>query len=747
MISIKSKIALTAVVLLPSLCAAMPLTLMPGWNLAGNGSSVEINVSSLMGDKSKITSVWKWNKTKNIWAFYTPSLDAATLATYAASKGYEVLDTILPKEGYWVNSTYSGSINDTTAIPPVIGSTSPALQEADLIFGWNLVANSNNINPSQLNTVMRQNLGAAGKAIITAWSWDASNSKWRFYATSLESQGGTSLADYIKSKDYLPYSIASTSTDGFWLNVGVGSPVATSPALALDSAKAFMNTMRSNIKALSATDISLQTELQATSDELKNKLAPIATSNINALRVVHDAIIFWNDVVKNPSTPFTATLPLYTSGYNYAGAPPSGTCTLYLDPNYTTVAFAKDEAKYISCEIGDAYNDIIPATDSNGYIKDCNLPGDWCYTQWSTRIRINPDALNLDKFNVFTQTRESVFTLPATTGMPYDETRTNYGAAFPGNVAVLLITRDASGSIIGVNMQGELSPAYTITNNWYSFYDPILNTWYGKPNTKVTIYGDKHNIAINENLSHPVPGVDKYSFYGSTELIKNGLSESYLNLLDGSYFQSSSNSIALFQNSNLPIQDGSHEMLLKLNGGTSMIQYSGDLKLASFSPDVSLTQYKPRTLQFLGAVSRYGVPFLNGSISIESQNYEHFNETLPPSNINYFNTHSSIMGSISIPTRLPLNFSLVSNQLNSGYGFLSTMDSSGQFTQGSLIVNLSSYDKLNVKVTTLQSTDGVQLNIDKSQLYYTITYNGALQGVYNTITGEISYVDGTYEIY
>ena len=74
---------------------------MPGWNLAGGGSS--LIVAATFGNAANVSTVWKWNSSAGKWAFYTPSL-ADGGASYAASHGYDFLTTIDGGEGYWVNA-------------------------------------------------------------------------------------------------------------------------------------------------------------------------------------------------------------------------------------------------------------------------------------------------------------------------------------------------------------------------------------------------------------------------------------------------------------------------------------------------------------------------------------------------------------------------------------------------------------------------------------------------------------------
>ena len=98
--------------------------LVSGWNLAGNNTTAPIDPVTLFGNTttplsgitSQIVTVWKWDAVNAGWMFYAPSLTSTALATYAASKSYGVLTTILPGEGFWINSAAALSL----ALPPVI---------------------------------------------------------------------------------------------------------------------------------------------------------------------------------------------------------------------------------------------------------------------------------------------------------------------------------------------------------------------------------------------------------------------------------------------------------------------------------------------------------------------------------------------------------------------------------------------------------------------------------------------------
>ena len=193
--------------------AQVALNLSTGWNLLGNSSAAPIGVAATFGNAANITTVWRWNESGSKWALYAPSMTASALTTYAQSKGYDVLTSIAPKQGFWVNAASAVTLNG----PLANGVT---LVAGDLQPGWNLVGSADNKTPSQLHQALSSSLNAAGKAMVSAWAWDAQNRNWKFYAPSLEAQGGTALADYITNKGYLPFSTALSTADGFWLNIG-----------------------------------------------------------------------------------------------------------------------------------------------------------------------------------------------------------------------------------------------------------------------------------------------------------------------------------------------------------------------------------------------------------------------------------------------------------------------------------------------------------------------------------------------
>ncbi len=180
-----------------------PLDLKQGWNLLGNSLSSPINVKTSFGSQTNVVTLWKWNALSRTWAFYAPSLDAnGTLSSYAASKGYSVLDTINPGEGYWVNSTVASAMGNQSG-------TGMSLGAASLNIGWNLSATGDAVTPAAFSS-------STGN-ITTLWAWDNSNNSWYFFAPSLHANN--TLASYIASKGYQGFGTQTLGSGrGFWIN-------------------------------------------------------------------------------------------------------------------------------------------------------------------------------------------------------------------------------------------------------------------------------------------------------------------------------------------------------------------------------------------------------------------------------------------------------------------------------------------------------------------------------------------------
>lgn len=233
-------LAVAAALGMPGFAAAVQVNV--GWTLAGNGRNAVIDVASTFGTKSTpvagisdgITTVWKWDAVNAKWAFFTPTMDSNQLATYSASKGYAVLKSILPGEGYWVNASKPVTVPDPVGQPFL-------LNKWNLTGGWNLVSTGANVTPGQFSTAI------APFTATTVWAWDPVSAGWYFYAPSLNANG--TLASYITSKGYKTFTPPLADGLGFWVNRAAvtGSPTASLPPL--DQAKQMFAELRTTVNS------------------------------------------------------------------------------------------------------------------------------------------------------------------------------------------------------------------------------------------------------------------------------------------------------------------------------------------------------------------------------------------------------------------------------------------------------------------------------------------------------------------
>ena len=192
------------------------LRVVPGWNLLGNPVNQSIAVATQFGDTTQVNSVWKWDSTAAKWQFYTPALSATELQSYAASQGYAVLSEIQAGDGFWVNAKVQADLGTVTG-------AAINLRQSSLATGWNLMATASAITPQDFNLSLSTTPPTAGQVpvnLTSLWAWDAVQSRWYFYAPSLQAQGGNALTDYVNSQNYADF-LATGKTlgqgQGFWV--------------------------------------------------------------------------------------------------------------------------------------------------------------------------------------------------------------------------------------------------------------------------------------------------------------------------------------------------------------------------------------------------------------------------------------------------------------------------------------------------------------------------------------------------
>ena len=198
-----------------------------GWSLVGNPFSTALPVGSVFGTKEapksgvtdNVLTVWQWDAAKARWQFFTPTLTADELASYVASKNYDLLTELSPGAGAWVNLKAAQS-------PSLRISGKPMTRNIDdLPSAWslNILATTTKVDDFNRSSriVPSGSTSEIPENFTTLWAWNAAKGQWVFYAPSLQRQGLAQLAEYTTKQKYLDFvngSIALDEKTGFWVN-------------------------------------------------------------------------------------------------------------------------------------------------------------------------------------------------------------------------------------------------------------------------------------------------------------------------------------------------------------------------------------------------------------------------------------------------------------------------------------------------------------------------------------------------
>lgn len=495
-----------------------------------------------------------------------------------------------------------------------------------------------------------------------------------------------------------------------------GIPVTQASAVA--QAKVFFGTLRSNAKALDAADLSLQTELKKVSEDMSNRTVTLASSGVDALSLAFQAAQLWNDVIGTANATFVVSKTFTNSTLA------NSSCSFYSDSNYSTAATSKANANFLACSV----------TQLTRTQNACLTTGAWCFTAMSTRIRLHPNLSDANKFTIYSQTRKTKLNRQSdgfiretvnANGSFVD--RIEYGAPFPGNAATLAVLRDTNGKVTSVDLKGELSPSYSVENGIAADGGPV-----------VTVLGDKHNVALNAVLTK-IGQLNKLALSGSIDLIKAGALDTRLELSEGSNVQATVTADGLTSPS-----DGSQEIFLRLKASTLNSAVIGDLKFSAFKSDAS-NVYAPTLISFGGSVQRNGLNFFEGALTIELLNTAAFQSAIPRSANNVQIVRTGFTGKVSIPNRPAINLNLTVINRDAGSTANNTSDVSGQYRQGSIVVNMLGNTSGASEVLNLESTEGIKMVVDISKSTYSLTKGADSVGEYSPATNRITYSDGTFE--
>lgn len=594
---------------------------------------------------------------------------------------------------------------------------------------------------------------------------------------AMASAGMTDIAVKTALQTHISSVTSSLNLPTLTLHDPSGGPV--SEATSLDQTKAFFTTLRSNAKALSGTEFSLKSELEAANADMKNRTVPLAENNLWVVWMAADAAQLWNDSVVDTTKPFVASKDFYRNSFNSAGfygiSQAFGRCEITTDAAGTIRATSKDQAKYMSCSTyayrnifaNGGINSFVEPTDADGYIATCTKTGDLCGTHWDTILTLRP-ATVAGTFSVRTTTRKRVLTLKAYTlplvcndsfrdpmwACPADTFNyadTLYGAAASassgGNQATLVTTSDSTGAISGAELTGELAPAFVVTTSPDYFWMWTPTGILVKHDKTVTVLGDKQNIRVKTALT-TANSVSKLAVSAYMDVVVNGAVDSHIELLDGSYLQAKAIAPGVYTGT-----AGGEELFLNLRGGTIATTLDGGITVKMPLWDASHKYYQPTLVSFNGKFSRNNVALFNGTLSTKILNYELYDASQPPSVTNQRKNQLDFTGSVSIPNRpnMALALSMVetisSPPCNNGIctNTNASYTLTGQYQQGLVTVNLEGAGSGPVNTVTLTSTTGVKLVADSNAATYPLTKNGQTMGAYDPNTMRVNYADGSYE--
>jgi hypothetical protein len=200
-----------------------------GFTLAGNGFDTVINVITLFGAKdapvnnitNNINAVWAWNAVMQKWRFHTPQFTTANSAAYALANNYEVLTSVAPGEGYWIEVVAPLSLPAQSGTPYV-----PAKPQFDLLpRSFNLLSIGTTMTPSQFNIAVGTPPvpSTFAQNVNSLWVWDSQRTKWYFYSPQLEQPGAPfTNAQYCAANGFLDFGGGTPPAPALILQPGMG---------------------------------------------------------------------------------------------------------------------------------------------------------------------------------------------------------------------------------------------------------------------------------------------------------------------------------------------------------------------------------------------------------------------------------------------------------------------------------------------------------------------------------------------
>ena len=676
-----------------------------GWTLAGNGRNAVIDVPVVFGTKSApvanvsdaVTTVWKWDAINLKWAFFSPSLDLEQLAAFATSKGYSVLKTIFPGEGYWVNATKATAITDSTAPAFALGPWS-------LTSGWNLVATGANLTAPQFSSAI------APFAATTVWAWDSTASNWYFHAPSLDS---SALANYVAQNKYLGFGSRTLNpTTGFWVNRAAvqGSPTAN--LVPLDQAKHMFSELRTTFNSISnsAKTGALDDQVRRMDGDLNGVVLPTAYDVLHRSIALDMGIKLFRDVKRGQAF----ARPFSTAPGVYFGA------NVYYDWQNDHEIFPGLNLNSVNRVLGFGYmtcgtNALSGRTSTAVTSVTCFVFGEKFPTAVNSTttsepfVRFTITETGTDKYAFQAQGR--IRTTVSGTGTSADT-----GASYSGTV--IANTVDANGKVQAFTLAGDI---------------PALTQGTDKVSTNLT-------IARSLQVAGSPNAIYRYTLTGSLAGVNSlGVSRMSLALETGSYFDLLEDSLGKAQ------KHGVKELNLVGAMQTTGTRFNGTLNAKAFSVDGDGVGYTPTDVAFTGAISDISAggsgAILDVKLNAAISNYTAFRSRQALTGSNYRRGSLVLNGTVKLPSRPTMALTLT--QTDTGPN---TASLSGQYTyDNGLVVTIAGTNDNRVSANDMLSftnQDGI-VYARPGVGNGTITKGGTTLG--QVIKDVIYYSDGVFE--
>lgn len=692
------------------------------WSLIGNGRNAVVDVVSTFGTKSApvagisdgITTVWKWDAAHAKWAFFSPTMDLDQLATYSASKGYVVLKSILPGEGYWVNASKPVTIPDPVGQPFL-------LNKWNLTGGWNLVSTGANITPGQFSASI------APFTATTVWAWDPVTAGWYFYAQNLDTNN--TLASYITSKGYKNFTAQLADGRGFWVNRAAVTGSPTASLAPLDQAKQMFAELRTTANSWVDTSNAgaLNAQLARMGDAATGIVVPNSVDLIYRMQAIHDGAEMFRRIkagqaeqfrwVDNPTTGAVSAVT-WQNSVQWPGMDSLnrmfGTAYYKCNTNDMTGSVTAAQLTSVTCSIFDqsaftfTYNWTDGTTSTvwqfNKTFASMNT------TERYTKITFSDAGAGV--FNYSAQLMERN-TAPTTTNTPI-------GTPFLGSFNK---TIGATGNMLALALSGEL------------------------PSTRA----GAEKLVVNASLSKsPVTG-------GASKTVNSVVYTAHKNEMSGSIVGLNAQggtafSISMDTGTNLQAyEDASGNspqdaaIALDFRGAFTVagLKLNGSLLATSFMSDADGLNYSPTNVTALGAFTDTSAGgaggILNGTLTAIVNNYGSYRSMQPESATNYQHVAISLTNaSLQLPSRPTMGLTLTETATGPGASAIS-----GQYTyDNGLVITLSGTHNPAANSLTITNQDGVTVSFPHtgdSQINKGTTYLGYIQN------GIIYYTDGVYE--